>query len=97
MSLFHLIAGPMRHWHVQRTLVAFSSIPGKSEADVEFLRQYLDLVGHHPNQLSYRGRALVSTFAGEQCTFGQPSFVQGWMVVRSALESVCPVSPSHMR
>ncbi|KAI0292805.1 glycoside hydrolase family 71 protein [Russula brevipes] len=68
-----------------------TSIPGKSEADVEFLRQYLELVGHHPNQLSYRGRALVSTFAGEQCTFGQPSFMQGWMVVRSALEVVCPV------
>ncbi|KAH9965400.1 glycoside hydrolase family 71 protein [Russula dissimulans] len=68
-----------------------TSIPGGSEADVEFLRQYLELVGHHPNQFSYHGRALVSTFAGDQCTFGQKSLADGWSAARSALESVCPI------
>ena len=56
------------------------------------MRQYLDLVGCHPNQFLYHGRALVSTFAGDQCTFGQKSLVDGWSVARAALESVCPVS-----
>jgi len=73
-----------------------SSIPGGSGEDAEFLRQYLEPVGHHPNQFSYRGRALVSTFAGDQCTFGQNSLAAGWNVARSALERVCPVK-SHMR
>jgi len=68
-----------------------TSIPGASEADADFLRQYLELVGHHPNQFSYHGRALVSTFAGDQCTFGQTSLARGWAVARTALEHVCPV------
>ncbi len=71
-----------------------SSIPGVSETDAEFLRQYVELVGHHPNQFSYQGRALVSTFAGDQCTFGQASPAVGWRVARTALERVCPVSPT---
>ena len=69
-----------------------SSIPGESETDAEFLRQYLELVGHHPNQFSYQGRAVVSTFAGDQCRFGQASPAAGWRVARTALERVCPVS-----
>ncbi len=69
-----------------------SSIHGESEADTEFLRQYLELVGHHPNQFLYQGRVLVTTFAGDQCTFGQTSFVKGWSVARAVLERVCPVS-----
>ncbi|KAI9511468.1 glycoside hydrolase family 71 protein [Russula earlei] len=68
-----------------------TSIPGGSGADIEFLRRYLELVGHHPNQLMYQGRALVSTFAGDQCTFGQTSLAGGWSVARSILETVCPV------
>jgi glucan endo-1,3-alpha-glucosidase len=72
--------------------LVLSSIPGGSEADSEFLRQYLELVGHHPNQFSYQGRVLVSTFAGDQCTFGQTSPARGWAVCRAALERVCPVS-----
>ena len=59
---------------------------------MELLRQYMDLVGHHPNQFLYHGRALVSTFAGDQCTFGQASVVEAWRFARAALERVCPVS-----
>jgi glucan endo-1,3-alpha-glucosidase len=68
-----------------------SSIPGGTEADAEFLRQYMELVGHHPNQFLYRGRALVSTFSGDQCNFGQSSVAAAWSFVRQVLESVCPV------
>jgi glucan endo-1,3-alpha-glucosidase len=69
-----------------------SSIPGASEADAEFLHQYMELVGRHPNQFSYHGRALVTTFAGDQCKFGRTSISSGWAVARAALERVCPVS-----
>ncbi|KAI0279099.1 glycoside hydrolase family 71 protein [Russula aff. rugulosa BPL654] len=68
-----------------------TSIPGGSVADAEFLRQYLELVGHHPNQFLYHGRALVTTFAGDQCMFGQSSLANGWGVARATLERVCPV------
>lgn len=82
----------MLQWSLDGCLV-LSSIPGESEADSEFLRQYLELVGHHPNQFLYHGRALVTTFAGDQCMFGQTSSAKGWGVARAALERVCPVSP----
>jgi glucan endo-1,3-alpha-glucosidase len=74
-----------------------SSIPGGCEEDAESLRQYLEPVGRHPNQFLYQGRALVSTFAGDQCTFGQNSLTAGWNLARSALEHVCPVSPTLIR
>jgi len=70
-----------------------TSIPGGSEADAEFLRQYLELVGHHPNYFFYQGRALVSTFAGDQCTFGKTSYAKGWGMARVILGRVCPVCP----
>ena len=79
---------------VTRLFLIPSSIPGEAETDAEYLRQYLELVGRHPNQFLYQGRALVSTFAGDQCTFGQTSAAVGWRVARTALERVCPVSPT---
>jgi glucan endo-1,3-alpha-glucosidase len=69
-----------------------SSIPGEQEADAELLHQYMELVGHHPNQFLYHGRALVSTFAGDQCKFGQATLAGAWRFARTALERVCPVS-----
>ncbi|KAI0300444.1 glycoside hydrolase family 71 protein [Multifurca ochricompacta] len=68
-----------------------TSIPGETDADVEFLRQYMELFGRHPNQFLYKGGALVSTFAGDWCTFGQPSLHEAWGFARSTLESVCPI------
>lgn len=32
----------------------------------------------HPSQLHVNGKAFVSTFAGESCTFGQSSVAAGW-------------------
>jgi len=87
-------AGSHTPYAVTRLFRTPSSIPGESETDAEFLRQYLELVGHHPNQFSYQGRVVVSTFAGDQCTFGQASPAAGWRVARTALERVCPVSPT---
>ncbi|KAI0250094.1 glycoside hydrolase [Lactifluus subvellereus] len=69
-----------------------SSIPGRTVADAEYLHQYLELVGHHPNQFLYEGRALVSTFAGDDCKFGQTSTGdQAWSFARSVMEKACPV------
>lgn len=61
--------------------------------DADYLRQYLELVGHHPNQFLYDGRALVSTFAGDECKFGQSSTGdKAWSFARSVMEKACPVS-----
>ncbi|KAH9047309.1 glycoside hydrolase family 71 protein [Lactarius hengduanensis] len=68
-----------------------TSIPGDTEADAELLHQYVDLVGCHPNQFLYHRRALVSTFAGDQCKFGQTSIAEAWKFARSAMERVCPI------
>ncbi|KAF8645175.1 hypothetical protein AX16_008002 [Volvariella volvacea WC 439] len=40
----------------------------------DFVLRHID----HPNQLRYDDRALVSTFAGESCTFGESSVPEGW-------------------
>lgn len=33
---------------------------------------------NHPNQLYYKGQHVLSTFAGENCKFGQADFNSGW-------------------
>lgn len=95
-SCFPPVAGSHTPCAETRLFLTPSSIPGESETDAEFLCQYLELVGHHPNQFSYQGRALVSTFAGDRCTFGQVSPLVGWRVARTALERVCPVRPTFV-
>ncbi|TFK24976.1 glycoside hydrolase [Coprinopsis marcescibilis] len=32
----------------------------------------------HPNQLNINGKAVISTFSGQQCTFGQGNVFNGW-------------------
>ncbi|KAI0001061.1 glycoside hydrolase family 71 protein [Russula vinacea] len=59
-----------------------TSIPGASEADAEFLHQYWNSLGATPT---------ITTFAGDQCKFGQTSITSGWAVARAALERVCPI------
>ncbi|KAI0262252.1 glycoside hydrolase family 71 protein [Gloeopeniophorella convolvens] len=68
-----------------------TSIPGAAEADAGLLRAYMALFGRHPSQLVYRGRALVSTFAGDGCMFGRTSPSDAWAFVRTQLETVCPI------
>ncbi|KAJ3486672.1 hypothetical protein NLI96_g4080 [Meripilus lineatus] len=53
-------------------------LPCGSASDAETLRNYVTEFASHPNQFRYEGRVFASTFAGENCQFGQGSTAQGW-------------------
>lgn len=55
-----------------------TSFPCSSSQDAQILRDTVRAYLSHPNQLQYASRAVVSTFSGESCTFGQASPAQGW-------------------
>ena len=56
----------------------FSSLPCATPDDATTLRNLVSTYISHPNQLQIESKALVSTFAGESCTFGQSSVAEGW-------------------
>lgn len=47
-----------------------TSLPCASQSDATLVRQYVTSYTNHPNQLYYKGKQVVSTFAGTACTFG---------------------------
>ena len=55
-----------------------SSLPCSSRENAGILQMYIRKYANHPNQMLYNGSVLVSTFAGEQCTFGSSSLNDGW-------------------
>ncbi|TFK40779.1 glycoside hydrolase family 71 protein [Crucibulum laeve] len=55
-----------------------TSLPCASPTDAQNLRNFVNSHATHPNQLQYASRAFVSTFAGENCAFGQASVPEGW-------------------
>lgn len=46
--------------------------------NAQSIRSWVQTYLTHSNQLMYDSRALVSTFSGETCTFGQSSVAEGW-------------------
>ncbi|KAJ7459880.1 glycoside hydrolase [Mycena latifolia] len=55
-----------------------SVLPCATVDDGAALRARVNNFATHPNYLQMNGRAFVSTFAGESCTFGQDSVADGW-------------------
>ena len=53
-------------------------MPCSSPDDAAALRNYITLYAGHPNQLMYNGSVFASSFAGDTCTFGSDSPVDGW-------------------
>jgi glucan endo-1,3-alpha-glucosidase len=53
-------------------------MPCSSPGDAAALRDYITRYADHPNQLRYNGQVFASTFAGDTCTFGSGSSVEGW-------------------
>ena len=56
-----------------------TSLPCTSAGNSALLRNYVTTYANHPNQLKINGAVLVSTFAGESCTFGASTVNQGWI------------------
>ncbi|KAG8776428.1 hypothetical protein FRC15_011950 [Serendipita sp. 397] len=61
-----------------------TSLPCATLQDVQTLQHWVSRYAHHPNQLIYRGKPLVSTFAGEGCTYGG-SFATAWTEFKKGL------------
>ncbi|EKM53184.1 glycoside hydrolase family 71 protein [Phanerochaete carnosa HHB-10118-sp] len=55
-----------------------TSFPCAATTNVPIIRQYIQNYTAHTNQLLYNGKVFVSTFAGQDCTFGTSSVNQGW-------------------
>ncbi|KAF9646034.1 hypothetical protein BDM02DRAFT_318271 [Thelephora ganbajun] len=53
-------------------------MPCSSPQHATALRDYITRYADHPNQLRYNGNIFASTFAGDTCTFGSGSSVDGW-------------------
>ncbi|KAI0366749.1 glycoside hydrolase family 71 protein [Pilatotrama ljubarskyi] len=68
-----------------------SSIQATKREDVQFLRNYVAAFAHHPRQLLYKGKVLVSTFAGQDGLFGHSTLHEAWDFVKHALEEIAPV------
>lgn len=45
----------------------FRSIPGHTADDAELLQKYVKRFSSHACHMKYKGRILISTFAGDQC------------------------------
>lgn len=55
-----------------------SVIPCAADTDGQFIRDITLTAAGRKNQLQVDGKAFVSTFAGQQCLFGQASNADGW-------------------
>ena len=66
-----------------------TSLPGSSHSDVTALRDLILACANSPNQLKLNGKIVVSTFAGENCTFGERTVGAGWQ--RAVKEGMPPV------
>ncbi|KAI9069016.1 glycoside hydrolase family 71 protein [Trametes sanguinea] len=55
------------------------SLPCSQPTDAQLLQTYIKTYANNTNQMTYNGRMLVSTFAGESCTFGAGSLNQAWV------------------
>ena len=70
-----------------------SSLSGTCREDVAVLRDYIAAFARHPSQLLYKGKVLVSTFAGQDSLFGLDTLHEAWQFVKDTLEEIAPVSP----
>ncbi|KAJ7104559.1 glycoside hydrolase family 71 protein [Mycena crocata] len=69
-----------------------SSIPAVASSDVNHLCKYLTAFGNHPRMFRYKGKVVVSTFAGESSTFGQPGGLNGvWAFAKAAMEAIVTI------
>jgi glucan endo-1,3-alpha-glucosidase len=55
-----------------------TSLSCTSALDATLLSTYINTYALHPNSLFYDGGQVVSTFSGEDCTFGQGSLNAAW-------------------
>ncbi|CAG8667788.1 7841_t:CDS:2 [Acaulospora colombiana] len=70
-----------------------SSLPCATKSDINNLQGIVSRFSSHPNQLLYKGKPLVSTFAGEACTYGG-GLAAFWAEFKSSLNGNVHFVPS---
>ena len=74
------------------------SISGNSTDDVQLFRNYT--AAHSKSARMFKhprtGGVVVSTFFGDDCTFGQGSMENGWAFLKNELNKIVPVSLSEL-
>ncbi|KAF8161484.1 glycoside hydrolase family 71 protein [Crassisporium funariophilum] len=70
-----------------------TSIPGNSAGDAQLFRNYLSQHSKSPRMFRHprTGGVVVSTFAGENSTFGQGSVENGWAYLKNELNKITPI------
>ncbi|KAF9031405.1 hypothetical protein BDZ89DRAFT_1158945 [Hymenopellis radicata] len=54
-------------------------VPCSNAEDASLLRKYINVFSGRDSYMNYHDRPLVSTYAGQQCKFGQDSLNDAWM------------------
>ncbi|TFK21952.1 glycoside hydrolase [Coprinopsis marcescibilis] len=70
-----------------------SSIPGNTASDIELIKSYYRPHATNPRMMTYPAtdKVIISTFAGENCTFGQGSMENGWAYFKRELNTIAPI------
>ncbi|PPR06865.1 hypothetical protein CVT26_003989 [Gymnopilus dilepis] len=70
-----------------------TSIPGNSADNVQFFRHYLSATYQSPRTFRHprTNGVVISTFSGENCTFGQGSMEKGWAFLKNELNKIVPI------
>ncbi|KDR75488.1 hypothetical protein GALMADRAFT_247930 [Galerina marginata CBS 339.88] len=70
-----------------------SSIPGNAADDIQFFRNYLGTHARDPRMFRHprTGGVVISTFSGENCTFGKGSMESGWAHLKFELNKIFPI------
>lgn len=72
-----------------------TSLTCGSASDATLVKSYVTTYTNHPNQLYYKGKQVVSTFSGSDCTFGQGNLNSGWnYAVKSGVSASVLFVPS---
>ncbi|KAI0753394.1 glycoside hydrolase family 71 protein [Daedaleopsis nitida] len=59
--------------------------------DVSILREYIARFAHHPHQMLYENKVMVSTFAGQDSLFGHSTMHEAWDFVKSTLQEIAQI------
>ncbi|KAF5355467.1 hypothetical protein D9758_006316 [Tetrapyrgos nigripes] len=73
-----------------------SSIPAKTESDIQLLAGYLEKFANSDKMLHISDKVVVSTFAGENSLFGQSSLDSAWLWVKRVLRDTVGIEIHYL-
>lgn len=58
-----------------------------SANNLALIQNYITTYANHSAAAKYGGKSLLSTFAGQNCRFGQSSMTKGWTLAMAGLRN----------